>query len=329
MLINVIKYCIYHIFFVYLHANMKGETIMKTFRLLIIALTIVGCANTSTKSASQETSGSAQVITIETDELKAWSPATIGEIPVPDGFDRVPIKDTASFAYFLRTLPLKPLGTPVYDYAGCEAWTSSYAYAVIDAYAPSNEDLQQCADAIIRLRAEWLYKFKRYDEIAFHFTNGWLCDYRHWADGYRVSVNGNKTSWYKGAEPDYSYETFRKYLDMVFMYAGTLSLSKELTKTPIHEIKAGDVFIKGGTPGHAIIVVDVASKIAGDHKGERCFIVAESYMPAQDIHILKNLNIQCESISPWYNAMDVYRNGEDYNFASFSFWINNLKQFKF
>ena len=34
MLINIIKYCIYHIFFVYLHANMKGETIMNYNRIL-------------------------------------------------------------------------------------------------------------------------------------------------------------------------------------------------------------------------------------------------------------------------------------------------------
>lgn len=308
---------------------MKGETIMKTFRLLIIALTIVGCANTSTKSASQETSDSAQVLTIETIEPNEWSPAIVGDIPIPNLFERVPIKDTTSFAYFLRNLPLKPLGTPVYDYSGHEACTSSYAYAVIDAYAPSNEDLQQCADAIIRLRAEWLYKFQRYDEIAFHFTNGWLCDYKHWADGYRVSVNGNKTSWYKGAEEDYSYETFRKYLDIVFMYAGTLSLSKELTRTPIHEIKIGDVFIDGGSPGHAIIVVDVASYVGNPNSGshnERCFLVAESYMPAQDIHILTNT--KNDDGSPWHYMLEVYRSGDGYKFPTWEFTYNELKTFK-
>ena len=303
---------------------MKGETIMKTFRLLIIALTIVGCANTSTKSATQETSDSAQVLTIETIEPNEWSPAIVRDIPIPDGFERVPIKDTTSFAYFLRNLPLKPLGTPVYDYSGHEAWTSSYAYAVIDAYAPSNEDLQQCADAIIRLRAEWLYKFKRYDEIAFHFTNGWLCDYKHWAEGYRVSVNGNKTSWYKGAEEDYSYETFRKYLDTVFMYAGTLSLSKELTKREVGAVQIGDVFVHGGTPGHAIIVVDVAQS-ASDY--ERCFIVAESYMPAQDIHILKSAFLNRGSDNPWHFTMDLVRSGETYSFSTWTFRLDELKKF--
>ena len=57
---------------------------------------------------------------------------------------------------------------------------------------------------------------------------------------------------------DYSYKTFRKYLNMVFMYAGTASLSKELRTVPYTSLQAGDVFIKGGSPGHAVIVVDVA-----------------------------------------------------------------------
>ena len=175
------------------------------------------------------------------------------------------------------------------------------------------------------MRAEWLYKNNRYDEIAFHFTNGWLCDYKRWAEGERVSVNGNKTSWYKATAPDYSYKTFRKYLNMVFMYAGTLSLSKELHSVPIHDIQIGDVFIKGGSPGHAIIVLDVAD--CTYYKGEKCFIVAESYMPAQDIHIIINVTNYRESVSPWYLMYDIYRTGDEYDFATYTFNSRDLKRF--
>ncbi|HKO82672.1 MAG TPA: DUF4846 domain-containing protein [Chitinophagaceae bacterium] len=60
----------------------------------------------------------------------------------------------------------------------------------------------------------------------------------------------------------------------------------------------GDVFIKGGFPGHAMIVVDIAQ----NKKGGKIFMLAQSYMPAQDIHIVKNpMN---EKLSPWYEVSD-------------------------
>ena len=61
-------------------------------------------------------------------------------------------------------------------------------------------------------------------------------------------------------------------LTSIFYYAGTASLSKELKSQQISKIKAGDVFIKGGFPGHGVLVVDVAQ-----HKesGKRIFLLAQ------------------------------------------------------
>lgn len=302
-------------------------TILRKMTFLFVVLSIVSCAGKAASDGAQESDTVASVIEEQSSDAKEVSPATIGDIPLPDGFERLPITDSTSFAYFLRNLPLKPLGTPVYTCYGDEGLTKS-AYAVIDGYAPGNEDLQQCADAIIRLRAEWLYKNKRYDEIAFHFTNGWLCEYKRWAEGERVHVSGNKTSWYKAFyTPDYSYSTFLQYLKMVFNYAGTLSLSRELRETSITAIQIGDVFIRGGSPGHAIIVVDVAKDVKW-HPGDKCFLVAESYMPAQDIHIIINSNNYCERLSPWHLRDDVYRcGGYGYNFTTYTFSGTDLKRF--
>ena len=97
---------------------------------------------------------------------------------------------------------------------------------------------------------------------SFNFTNGFRADYTKWAEGYRIRVKGNQVSWYKSKEKDYSYKTFRAYLDVVFAYAGTLSLVKELTSVPMTSMQIGDVLIKGGTPGHAVIVVDMAENPA-------------------------------------------------------------------
>ncbi len=61
------------------------------------------------------------------------------------------------------------------------------------------------------------------------------------------------------------------------------------------KINPGEVFIQGGFPGHAVIAIDVAVNPAG----ERCFLLAQSFMPAQELHILKNPN---SALSPWYHA---------------------------
>lgn len=97
------------------------------------------------------------------------------------------------------------------------------------------------------------------------------------------------------ASYDNGYTNFRDYLETVFTYAGSLSLERELALVADpSQLEIGDVFIEGGSPGHAVLVVDVAENAAG----ERVFLLAQSYMPAQDIHILKSY----DRFTPWYTA---------------------------
>jgi len=84
-------------------------------------------------------------------------------------------------------------------------------------------------------------------------------------------------------------------MDMVFAYAGTESLEKEMKKVYLEDMKIGDVFLKGSLPGHCVIVVDMAEN---NETGEKLFMIAQSYMSEQDIHILKN---NCSNLSPWYS----------------------------
>ena len=220
--------------------------------------------------------------------LQAQTRSVIG-IPPPDGFVR---KETTPFGAYLRRLPLKPEGSKVLFYNGLEKPWQGGAYAVIDV-SVGNRDLQQCADAVIRLRAEYLWHEKRYSEIHFNFTSGFRADYTKWADGWRIRVQGNDVSWYKAGESDYGYGQFMEYLKVVFTYAGTASLSRELKPTSLKDLKIGDVFIVGGHPGHAMLVVDMAENM----DGRKAILVAQSYMPAQSIHIVTNRNDRRHS--PW------------------------------
>lgn len=263
------------------------------------------------------------IITIFTASVEQKTLNTTGttvetRILPPAGFTREKCEAT-SFTHYLRNLPLKAHGSKVLLYNNKPKEYQEGAFAVIDMEI-GNTDLQQCADAIMRLRAEWLWKQKRYSEIHFNFTSGDRIDYVKWAEGNRIKVLGSRVTWQKKANKDYSYATFREYLNKIFMYAGTSSLTRELIAVPINNIQPGDVFIHGGNPGHAMIVLDVAINSTTKQKA---FIVAQSYLPAQEIEIVKNLNDATNS--PWYivNANDL-----DVKFPQWTFTVHELKRFK-
>ena len=219
-------------------------------------------------------------------------------VTLPDSFRRInPVQN--SFAYYLQNFPLEPHGNEVHLYNGTPKYTQDYHLAVLD-IDTGKRDLQQCADAVMRLRAEYLFEQGRHNDIQFHFTNGFLANYSRWKSGERISVKGNTVHWYPLGAADKSHKSFRKYMDMVFSYAGTLSLDKELHSKPLKDLNIGDVFIQGGSPGHAVIVVDVAEH---EINGEKLFLIAQSYMPAQDIHIIqKNTNM---TYGPWYSLSEI------------------------
>jgi hypothetical protein len=202
----------------------------------------------------------------------------------PAGYRKVVVAP-GSFGAYLQNLPLLPPGTPTKTYKGAIANTDPYTAAVVDVSIGS-QDLQQCADAVMRLRSEYLFQKQDYRAISFNFTSGFKCDFEHYANGYRYS----NERWVLKGKKDYSYANFMRYMTLVFSYAGTLSLQKELKPvTNADELKAGDVFIRGGSPGHCFIILDVAENAA--HK--KIFLLAQSFMPAQNIQVLQN-------DSPWF-----------------------------
>ncbi len=245
------------------------------------------------------------------------SNAIAQRIAPPTGFQRVPSSPN-TFANWLRHLPLKPGHPMVYLYNGIEKPNQNAHFAVLDIDV-GHKDLQQCADAVIRLRAEYLYSRKLYHDIHFNFTSGDRIDFMNWVKGYRPVVRGDAVNWLKSGITGASYKSFRQYLNEIFMYAGSLSLSEELKAVPdIREMRIGDVFIQGGSPGHAILVVDMAEARA---TGKKVFLLAQSFMPAQDIHILKNPTDH--TLSPWY-ALDF---GDTLITSEWIFTKHDLKRF--
>ncbi len=206
------------------------------------------------------------------------------------------VVQSSSFAAYLRDLPLKPYGEPVLYFNGAEKANNNIYESVVN-LPIGKKDLHQCADAIMRLRAEYLWRNGHPDKIHFNFTNGFRVDYSQWMQGKRVIVKGNKSYWSNSGTPSNSYQDFWRYLETIFTYAGTLSLEKELIAIAFDNLEIGDIFIQGGSPGHAVIVVDMAMH---SKSNEKLFLLAQSYMPAQEIQILVNPNNRAQS--PWYSA---------------------------
>ena len=244
-----------------------------------------------------------------------YNSALINNISAPNNYKRINYENN-SFAEWLRHLPLKTDNT-VYLYSGEKKYNQTAQFRVLDIDV-GNRDLQQCADAVMRLRAEYLFASNQFDKIHFNYTNGVNIPYSKWSRGLYPSLKGNKVVWVSSSN-NKSYKSFKKYINNIFMYAGTASLEKEMDHIELKEIKSGDVLIKGGFPGHAVLVVDAA---VNQKTGDKVFMIAQSYMPAQSIHILRNGS---SGLSPWYSLKEI---NDFIQTPEWTFSVGELKRFK-
>ncbi|WP_411971698.1 DUF4846 domain-containing protein [Sphingobacterium sp. Lzh-3] len=259
-----------------------------------------GCGQPNVAAPNNKTLNPATTESIAPDGNQFINPdgMTIkSRILLPKGFKR-PAYRVEEFGNFLENLPLYPIDQEVHYYDG-KIKPRNNIYNSVVKLDIGKRDLHQCADAVMRLRADYLYQQKRYKDIKFNFLSD--------------SKPRAYTNYAKG---DYSYPTYWKYLEYVFAYANTASLHDELPNVKTtQEVKIGDTFIQKGSPiGHAIIIVDLAK----DSTGKTIVLLAQSYMPAQEIQILNNWNNS--TLSPWYDIdQDIIKTPE------WTFYPKNLK----
>lgn len=235
----------------------------------------------------------------------------------PTGF--VWVKEVpGSFSDYLTKFPLHPVNFPVRYYNLVPIEKQNH-HASILKIEVGNKDLQQCADAWMRLYAEYLWKNKRFDDIKFEFTSKQMFSWNDYKNGVRTKEDGEFVIFFNTPEKSDTYKNFRNYLNVVFNYAGTISLDREsLPVISNDDIKSSDIIIKPGSPGHTVIVVGVSR----DLKGKKLYLLAESFMPAQDVHIL--VNHRKPNISPWYE-LDI--NSPETVTAKYIFRPTSIKRF--
>lgn len=98
-----------------------------------------------------------------------------------------------SFGDFLEQLPLLPDGAPVRDFRGNPVG-KQHLHAAVIRLDTGDRDLQQCADAWIRLYAEYLWQNKRFDDIAFRFTSGQKMSWNDFRKGMRTIERGDSVT---------------------------------------------------------------------------------------------------------------------------------------
>ena len=232
---------------------------------------------------------------------------------VPIDYTRV-VYPKGSFQEYLRNYKLKIFGSKIINYDDSYYFWQGGHIGILDIPVPSN-GLQQCADALIRVRSEYLWDSNRKEDIGFNFTSGHYCSWVDYANGFRPKIDGNKVSFHKTASIDHSKSNFYKYLNLIYTYSGTLSLYNELPKVnSAKDLKIGDMLIKGGSPGHIVMICDEVV----NSKGEKLYLLFQGNTPAQSVHLVKNL--EDSDISPWYQLKkDVQIPVSNYTFDSSKF----------
>jgi hypothetical protein len=222
-----------------------------------------------------------------------------GRIGTPEGFKRSTLL-AGSLENYLRQLQLKKHGSLVKKYNGITKAAAGIYCAVVDKEI-GTQDLHQCADATMYLWASYLFDTKQYEKIKFKF------------------LGDDRWHFYKDYTRDYGNEkTFFKYMQEVWSAANTKSLYGSLKSISNDNVKVGDILIQTRNPyGHAVMIVD---ECVSKNTGKKLYLLAQSYMPAQETQIL--LNPKSENKSPWFDLST-----DTINTPEWTFYKTDFKRF--
>ena len=209
--------------------------------LMLAALGLLAChadtSDTATAAASQLATGPATARTMPAGLSYPWraqpGPAVqtlAARFAPPAGCRRVAVA-AGSWGEWLRWLPLQPAGTPARLYNGQLKNRQEVVAAVVDIDVGS-QDLQQCADAVIRLRAEYLFS-QDPNKVHFHLTTGYDFWFSDFVAGKTFKVRGEEVTPATRPAEAPTHAALGRYLIPTFGYAGTLSLSRELRPVPL------------------------------------------------------------------------------------------------
>ncbi len=241
-------------------------------------------------SVQAEVDRPAQYAWLSARERKSYQPL-IDRIPPPAGATRV-YAAAGGFADWLRFLPVLPEDAPVMTAKRETILPADHpSLAAVIALQPQTTRTLTASNILIRLRAEYLWATGRAEQAAFHFASGYLSSWHEWAEGHRPMVRGRNVTLSRSAPADSSRTNYCGYMESVFRYGNFDSLWHDTDKAADFSVEGGDVFLRRGRGGHAVMVLDVAT----DPQGRVAVLLGQGGSPPQTFHVLRGTDG-----SPWF-----------------------------
>ncbi len=239
------------------------------------------------------------------------------------GFARVSLR-AGSFGDWLRHLPVAPApdkprtppatGIPRTPRRGAELMSAPHVAAVIDLH-PGRGGLLNAANIVLRLRAEYLWSVGPREAAVFNFTSGDRFAWERWAAGQRPVVRGRNVHWADDAAPDESREAYVGFMETLFRYGSVYSLLRDTQPVRDQTVQPGDVLVRPGRPGHAALVLDVAT----DPSGRVRALLGQGCTPPCSLHVLR-----AGPQSEWFDLSAAFSialpNGESLSAAQLRRW---------
>jgi hypothetical protein len=213
---------------------------------------------------------------------------------LPEGYERT-TATPASFAAFLRDLPLLPHQTAVTLYNGT---TTPHRPAAIIDMETGTENLQKSAQAAMRLWGEYLFEQHRFPDIHFHIRNGKAIAYDEWARGMKIVVD-NQGYWTKTPNNPRQHRIFRLYLNFIFKHSDFQTLQQDVAPVAPDKLTPGDLLLFRNSAGEqrVLIIVDMA---VHRKTNEKILLLATGGDPAQSIHIITPPATDDTPPTPWF-----------------------------
>jgi hypothetical protein len=187
------------------------------------------------------------------------TPVNISSIPVPNGYTRVNY-ERSSFSNYVQHLPLKSENR-IFSHQNKDLTHWYESLGVIDKPLLFKDDLEQCADFTMRLWADY------------HKESGKLSTL------FLFNYSGSKV-YFKD-----SHLSYEKFLRKAFASSNSHSMKVGAKKISSAELVPGDLFVQNETGGigHVSMILDHAKSPSKPD----LYLIAFSFMPAQEMHIEK------------------------------------------